>query len=121
MAFAQRPARRPEAKGRKRLPRRVRYGPEAIRALSRIWEAASYPWSVRLKALLPLWLPWARQRLKISPAVEQQLLAMSPRTMDRRLALPKQRLGRRLYGRTKPGSLLKHLIPLTPLVRISSS
>src|SRR5438046_6319304 len=25
-----------------------------------IWEAAGYPWSLRLKALLPLWLPWAR-------------------------------------------------------------
>lgn len=67
---------------------------------------------MRLKALLPLWLPWMRQRLKISSELEQQLLAMSPRTMDRRLRPLKQRLGRRLYGRTKPGSLLKHQIPL---------
>jgi transposase InsO family protein len=32
--------------------------------------------------------------------------------MDRRLQPLKRRLGRRLYGRTKPGSLLKHHIPL---------
>jgi hypothetical protein len=83
-----------------------------IRVLSKIWEAAGYPWSVRLKALLPLWLPWARRRLKIAPAIEQQLLAMSPRTMDRKLGPFKRRLGRKLYGRTKPGSLLKHHIPL---------
>lgn len=102
----------PEPRPKRRQVRRARYGPEVLRALSKIWEAAGYPWSVRLKALLPLWLPWACRRLKISPQVERQLLAMSPRTMDRRLKPLKQRLGRRLYGRTKPGSLLKHQIPL---------
>jgi len=102
----------PGAQPSRRRTRSPRYGPEAIRVLSKIWEAAGFPWSVRLKALLPIWLPWARKRLRISPAIEQQLLAMSPRTMDRRLGPLKRRLGRRLYGRTKPGSLLKHQIPL---------
>ena len=102
----------PEPKPRRRRGRSPRYGPQVLRVLSKVWEAAGYPWSVRLKALLPMWLPWARQRLKISPELEQQLLAMSPRTMDRRLQPLKRRLGRRLYGRTKPGSLLKHHIPL---------
>jgi hypothetical protein len=102
----------PELKARRRRPRSPRYGPEVIRVLSKIWEAASYPWSVRLKALLPLWMVWARKRLRISPEIEKQLLAMSPRTMDRRLGPLKRRLGRRLYGRTKPGSLLKHHIPV---------
>ena len=102
----------PEPKPKRRRVRRSRYGPEVGRVLVRIWEAAGYPWSVRLKALLPLWMPWARTSLKISPEIEQLLLAMSPRTMDRSLRASKQRLGRRLYGRTKPGSLLKHQIPL---------
>lgn len=102
----------PEPKSRRRRGHPPRYGPQVLRVLSKVWEAAGYPWSVRLKALLPLWLPWIRQRLKISPELEQQLLAMSPRTMDRRLQPLKQRLGRRLYGRTKPGSLLKHQIPV---------
>lgn len=102
----------PEPKPRRRRGHPPRYGPQVLRILSKIWEAAGYPWSVRLKALVPLWLPWLRQRLKISPELEQQLLAMSPRTMDRRLQPLKQRLGRRLYGRTKPGSLLKHQIPV---------
>jgi transposase InsO family protein len=102
----------PEPKSRQRRGPSSRYGPQVLRLLSKVWEAAGYPWSVRLKALLPLWLPWIRQRLKISPELEQQLLAMSPRTMDRRLQPLKRRLGRRLYGRTKPGSLLKHHIPL---------
>src|SRR5437773_11455490 len=102
------------APGATRPPRRraATHGPAMVEALRAIGEAAGYPWSLRLKALLPLWLPWARRRLRISPQIEQQLLAISPRTIDRRLKPIKQRLGRRLYGRTKPGSLLKHQIPL---------
>jgi hypothetical protein len=83
-----------------------------VTALEAIWKAAGYPWSVRLKALLPGWLPWAQKRLHLTRALEQQLLAMSPRQMDRRLKERKKLLGKRIYGRTKPGSLLKHHIPL---------
>ena len=95
-------------------PRRraATYSPGVIDALAAIWEAAGYPWSVRLKALLPLWLPWARRRFRLAAAVERQLRAISPRQMDRRLAPRKRQLTRRLYGRTKPGTLLKHHIPL---------
>jgi hypothetical protein len=83
-----------------------------VTVLAALWEAASYPWSVRLKALLPLWLPWAKRRLSIPPQVERQLLTISPSTIDRRLQGRKRRLKRRLYGRTKPGTLLKHHIPI---------
>ncbi len=97
-------------------PRRRRrpatYSPAMIQALTAIWEAAGYPWSVRLKALVPLWLPWARRRLRLSATVCQQLRAISPRQIDRRLALTKRQLKTRCYGRTKPGTLLKHHIPL---------
>jgi hypothetical protein len=44
--------------------------------------------------------------------VERQLLAMSSRIIDRRLRATKTRVRRRLYGRTKPGTLLKHHIPI---------
>ena len=100
---------------RTRPPRRRRaptYGPRVIQVLAAIWTAAGYPWSVRLKALLPLWLPWARQRFRLTPALERQLLALSPRQMDRRLRDRKRQLKGRRYGRTKPGTLLKHHIPL---------
>src|SRR5437667_5641303 len=88
------------------------YGRPVIQALAVVWEAAGYPWSVRLKALLPLWLPWLRKRLSLSAELERQLLAISPRQIDRRLRPKKRALGRRLYGRTKPGTLLKHHIPI---------
>ena len=97
-----------------RRPRRraATYGPAVITALHAIWQAAGYPWSVRLKALLPLWLPWARHRLRLARGVERQLLAISARQIDRRLAPHKRQLKQRLYGRTKPGTLLKHHIPI---------
>lgn len=102
------------APGPARPPRRRArtYSPAVLEALRAIWEAAGYPWSLRLKALLPRWLPWARRRLRLRPAVERQLLAISPRQMDRRLAPYRRPLLQRLYGRTKPGTLLKHHIPL---------
>jgi hypothetical protein len=97
---------------RPRRGRPVRYGPEVVAALQTIWTAAGYPWSVRLKALLPLWLPWARTRLRLTPLVEAALRRMSARQMDRRLQPHKRQVGTRIYGRTKPGALLKHHIPL---------
>ena len=96
----------------RRRRRRSTYGPQVVRVLKVIWEAANYPWSVRLKALLPGWLPWARPRFALTPAIEAQLLSMSPRQMDRRLRPYRRILTKRLYGRTKPGTLLKHHIPL---------
>ena len=87
------------------------YGHQALSILAAVWEAAGYPWSVRLKALLPDWLPWIRQHYRPSATVEQQLLGISARQIDRRLQAKKQAQRRRIYGRTKPGCLLKHQIP----------
>jgi hypothetical protein len=97
---------------KKRRPRRPIYGPGVISILGKIWEAAGYPWSVRLKALLPLWMPRARKLFGLSPRLEKQILAISPRQLDRRLRDQKQTIKKRIYGRTKPGTLLKHHIPI---------
>jgi len=69
------------------------------------------PWSVRLKALLPEWMPGIRKRFRLRAEIAKQLLKISPRQMDRRLKAQKTQRRRRLYGRTKPGYLLKHHIP----------
>lgn len=92
--------------------RAVRYGPAVVRALRAFWTAAGYPWSVRLKALLPLWLPKAAKRLALTPAVTAALLTISARQIDRVLAADKRRIRHQQYGRTKPGTLLKHQIPI---------
>src|SRR5947209_19186763 len=103
------PGKQPERRPRGRRPR---YGRQVLSILAGIWEAADYPWSVRLKALLPDWMPWIRRRFRLGPELEHQLLRISPRSIDYRLRAHKQAQRRRLYGRTKPGSLLKHHIPL---------
>ena len=70
-----RPARRERRRG-------LSYGHELLSILTSVWEAAGYPWSVRLKALLPAWMPWIRKRFQVSPAIEKQLLSISPRQME---------------------------------------
>ena len=89
------------------------YSPASVRILAEIWKTAGYPWSQRLKGLLPLWLPWARKHLRgLTDEIEGELLKMSARQMDRRLQDKKRQLKGRIYGRTKPGTLLKHQIPV---------
>jgi len=63
---------RPE-KERVRRPRehKPQYGKQVISVLAAVWEAAGYPWSVRLKALLPSWMPWVRKRYRLSAKLEQ--------------------------------------------------
>ena len=88
------------------------YPAKVISVLSVIWEAAGYPCSQRLKALVPVWLPWAQKRFSLSAQLQKQLLSISPSTIDRRLKSKRRLLKKRLYGRTKPGTLLKHHIPI---------
>jgi hypothetical protein len=104
------PGKRPPQARRRRAA--SRYGPQLVSVLAAVWEAAGFPWSRRLKALLPLWMPWIRRHYGISEQTERQLLRISPRQIDRRLKERKLSLKRRIYGRTKPGTLLKHHIPI---------
>jgi transposase InsO family protein len=104
-----RPEKRP---GRSKRKRGLSYGRETEAVIIAVWEAAGYPWSVRLKALLPMWMPWIRKRFDLRPEIERQLLGISARQMDRRLKAQKTQRRRRIYGRTKPGYLLKHHIPV---------
>lgn len=105
----------PLSKRQKKQRRKVRgttYNAKVIGVLKAVWKAAGYPWSVRLKALLPLWIIWIRERFALAPEQECRLLAISARQIDRRLQLHKLELKRHMYGRAKPGTLLKHQIPI---------
>jgi len=105
----------PQKRGCKLTQRRRRervYDSEVLWVVERMWKAANYPWSVRLKEILRLWLPWARRRYRLRSEVEEKLLSISASTIDRALREKKGSLKRRLYGRTKPGTLLRHQIPV---------
>lgn len=76
---------RPEKRRAAQRRREASYSWEAVTVLAAVWEAAGYPWSLRLKALLPGWMPWVRKRFRLSPGIENELLRISPRQMDRQL------------------------------------
>jgi anti-anti-sigma factor len=74
---------RPALPGR---PGRPKLYPSTLdRLLAGAWRAMGCPGSKRLKARLAEWLPWLRERFGTTPRLEAQLLAMCPRTIDRRL------------------------------------
>jgi hypothetical protein len=100
-----------EAKDRLRQRSRS-YGPEVLRIAEAVWEAANYPWSARLREIFRVWLPWIRKRYRLTAEVERKLLSISASTLDRSLRAKKRKMRRRLYGRTKPGRLLRHKIPV---------
>jgi hypothetical protein len=104
----------PESKpvSRPRRRRKVSYGAQVISILEAVWEAADYPWSLRLKALVPQWMPWIRRHFRLTAEIEEQLQRISPRTIDYRLRSRPRVLGKRIYGNTKPGTLLKQHIPV---------
>ncbi|MDD5657436.1 MAG: group II intron maturase-specific domain-containing protein [Elusimicrobia bacterium] len=88
------------------------YPDRLIRILEEVWKAAQCIWSKRLKEALPLWMPAIKRRWVLSEKEVRQLLAMSPATMDRRLAPYKSKVRRQVYGKTKPGRWLRQSIPI---------
>lgn len=101
-------------------PRRQRepvptYGPEVIDALVGVWAVLDGPTGKRLAPMMTDLVASLRRHgeLEVSDRVADQLAAMSPATIDRRLAAVRSSAtlarGRAL---TKPGSLLKSQIPM---------
>jgi hypothetical protein len=76
-----------------------------------IWIATNLPCSKRLKAILPLWLPYYG-RLSLPNPVKDQLLKMSPATIDRLMAPSRAKFTRQGLCTTKPGSIIKKHIPI---------
>lgn len=66
-------------RARTRRPRTPAYAPRVVSVLAAVWGC---PWAVRLKALVPLWMPWIRKQFRLDPEVERQLLRISPRQID---------------------------------------
>jgi hypothetical protein len=88
------------------------YDPDKLRApLKAIWLAALQPCGVRLKACLPDWLPaYEEDHRQLNADVRRALLAASRATLDR-LLIP-ARIEHRRRATTRPGTLLRHQIPI---------
>jgi len=84
-----------------------------IKTLKRIWLAANLPCSKRLKAIIPLWLPYYdNEFLALSQITKERLLSISPSTIDRVLKPIKIKYRGRGRTTTKPGTLLRNQIPI---------
>lgn len=107
------PFRRAKPKPRKRGSHSIYNQPYILEPLIKIWLASYQMCSKKLKAALPLWLPFYEVEYgKLSDEVRAKLLQMSPATIDRLLKPSKIRYNRKGLSGTKPGTLLKNQIPI---------
>lgn len=84
--------------------------PELVEAIRAIWMASDQLCSKRLKAALPLWLPFYEGAL--SRETTALLERISASTLDRLLKPIRAKAQRKGLSGTKPGTLLKKQIPI---------
>lgn len=106
------------AEGDARLrPRRNvkrKYDDEVIAALTKIWEMLDCISGKRLAAALPAMLERLAsfREFRLKKAVQKKLLEISPATIDRVLKPARQKCAIKGRSCTKPGTLLKHQVPI---------
>lgn len=105
------PPRRPL---RQRRPRRCRYTGSVIVALEKVWRAANQICGKRLVPILGEYVAALERHgeLRLDEETRRLLLQISPATADRLLKRARQGGRRRGLSTTKPGTLLKQMIPI---------
>jgi len=89
------------------------YGEKEHEVLERIWLAGNRPCSRRLKAMIPIWLPFYEQKYnQLDKNVRQNLLRISKNSIDRLLKPTRQRYGERGRSGTCPSTILRNQIPI---------
>jgi hypothetical protein len=95
---------------------KLRYGPEVIAVLRRIWEEYDYRCGKLLAPQIRLMIDFLEQDELFGPLItsdiKAQLLTISPSTIDRILAADRKTLAFKGRSLTTPGTLLKHQIPI---------
>ena len=103
---------RPRRTQRRTRPRR--YDQEVLKALRQIWYVFDFMCAKRLVVVLRTMLPVLDSfgEIPLSDQVRAKLLSISAATIDRLLQPERVRLQIKGRTHTKPGSLLKHQIPI---------
>jgi len=83
--------------------------PDILRFLKHLWKASNLACGKRLKAMIPLWLPFDHS---VAQEACERLETISAATIDRMLAHIRSLHTKRGLATTKPGSLLKKHIPI---------
>ena len=97
-----------------RRGRKPIYTAEVRKALVRVWAILDCPCGKRLVAAMPYTLEALERfgEIRLEDEVREKLLAVSAATCDRLLCSERRKLEIRSRHKTKPGSLLKHQIPV---------
>jgi len=83
-----------------------------LEVVERVWSASEQLCGKRLAYALPLWLPHYEKHFgKLLPRQKKLLKEVSPATLDRLLSAKKAQAPRRFNG-TKPGTMLRHQVPI---------
>ena len=99
----------------RRQRQKPRYYNEAIvQELVKLWELLNYSCGKRLVAIMPELIAKLEQfgELRLSPSSKEKLLRISATTVDRLLQPERRKQQLRRRAHTKPGTLLKHQIPI---------
>ena len=100
----------------KRITRKRKkiYDLKVKRALVKVWRIMDYPCGKRLAPMLPKIVPKLIETgdLVVDDEVREKLMRISPATIDRMLTDEKKKMNLKCRSRTKPGTLLKHQIPI---------
>lgn len=92
--------------------RAFQYSERSMDVLAALWRFTGHLCSARLKKALIIWIPKVRERLNITPEIERELFTISARQIENRLKAKKHQLKKSIYARTRPGALLKSMIPI---------
>lgn len=103
-----------DARMRTKRKGNITYGPEVCQALIKVWEILDFISSKRLAAALPEVVPRlvALRELRIKKATQRLLVQISPATIDRLLRPEREKYTVKGRATTKPGTLLKHQVPI---------
>lgn len=85
-----------------------------LKPLRKLWAVGNYACGVRLAPMIPVYLSALKKHegWLVSRKEKQLLLRVSASTVDRLLKHERRRLNLKSRSKTKPGSLLKHQIPI---------
>lgn len=100
----------------RRRIRRRRVSPylPILHLMRKLWAVGNYACGTRLAPMIPVYLSALKRHAgwMVTPEEKKLLLSISPRTVDRLLRHERRKTTVKSRSRTKPGSLLKHQIPI---------
>lgn len=90
------------------------YGEKVLNILRSLWTISDYLCGKRLAPFIRSTLPLLERfkEVELDDSTREKLLKISPATIDRHLKEDKEKLALKSKARTKPGTLLKHQIPI---------